>query len=718
MNKKIITYLLQGILFLMCFIPLAARADIVYPARLELREVDPGIFEVYFVLPVINGKVIKAAPVFPDFCSMLEEPQMSGNMYVKETRWRIQCEPQQLYGQSIGISGLLGSQVTIILIVTTLEGRTYNTTLNPAAAYYEIPPPPTTLNLFSQGILRGGSIPLSNLVFGLLIFTLILTRSFSRRNMVIILSSGIMIGYLLTYFEWLRIPGWLFEITALLLTCIMIIAKYLRQHVFINTDKVELPLTACVVFLGAEQATSFGTMGYTEGETGLMMIFTLTGIVLGVLLFYELIRQGLGLVALFNNEKTLPENAMISLTGIISIGLLIYQSSLLWNTPSLFPPIPVLLWIITLVMIAVLMMFAHRQNQIHILWILLPYFGGLIAGFTDLSFPYPAEVTLGLGMLCLIPVYFHAFRDPFLPRVLLAFLSFSSGVWLAMETDQNLSYPIARSLEFSLIALFAGGLLLPVMTGFFKTDKAEKSIQTSLKVLFAAVFLLIGVNFFFTSELRVHEPLTSPFLQIPLLSLALILLGVFFWPKRKKVHKDLGVTTRKPSTAFLMFALAFCFIGIRSAVQNPWFNTSNMDRQGAENVMQQILSNTYTAFNLEDEELLFETLSSNIDEDLLDNVYLDSRRRLTMGLREGAEVTVEDVSVAILGDAENSPAETTFSYPATWTVTARVKHLKHIHYRRNRYTGTIEMKTNNNSWKISKIILNSEEREVIPSATL
>ena len=47
-------------------IPGKAHADIVYPSRLELIETEPGILEVTFVLPVIQGKVLNARPILPE----------------------------------------------------------------------------------------------------------------------------------------------------------------------------------------------------------------------------------------------------------------------------------------------------------------------------------------------------------------------------------------------------------------------------------------------------------------------------------------------------------------------------------------------------------------------------------------------------------------------------------------------------------------------------
>jgi hypothetical protein len=58
----------------------------------------------------------------------------------------------------------------------------------------------------------------------------------------------------------------------------------------------------------------------------------------------------------------------------------------------------------------------------------------------------------------------------------------------------------------------------------------------------------------------------------------------------------------------------------------------------ASRVMDILLTDTYLAFNLTDEDAAFDRLAHNLSEDLVADVYLDSRRRLTAGTREGAEV--------------------------------------------------------------------------------
>ena len=181
----------------------------------------------------------------------------------------------------------------------------------------------------------------------------------------------------------------------------------------------------------------------------------------------------------------------------------------------------------------------------------------------------------------------------------------------------------------------------------------------------------------------------------------------------------MGVERKAPVVSLGLLATAFFVLPVTSNVPNPWYSMDQMDQADLQQLLERRLWNTYTAFNIADEDVLFEQLADNLDEGLLDHIYLDSRRRLTMGLREGSQVTVKEVNLGALGEPEDgSSGEEGWKYPATWTVTAQVKHLKHIHYRKNQYTGTIALKPMDNGWKISEIILTSEDRQVIASGSL
>ena len=121
---------------------------------------------------------------------------------------------------------------------------------------------------------------------------------------------------------------------------------------------------------------------------------------------------------------------------------------------------------------------------------------------------------------------------------------------------------------------------------------------------------------------------------------------------------------------------------------------------------------------MDDESHLYQQLSNSVTGDLVTNIYLDSRRRLTAGVRQGGEVLVRDVSVLSVGEqvAGTNPVEG-FTYESKWTVTARVKHLQHIHHRKNIYTGKLKILVEDEQWKIANIELKSEDRVIVPGSS-
>jgi hypothetical protein len=166
---------------------------------------------------------------------------------------------------------------------------------------------------------------------------------------------------------------------------------------------------------------------------------------------------------------------------------------------------------------------------------------------------------------------------------------------------------------------------------------------------------------------------------------------------------------------WVLIAAAFFFVPIGTlSVRNPLFTPRAPTRIEAHRIMTALLSDTYRAFNLKDEDQAFDRLTANIADDLVADIYLDSRRRLTAGTREGAAVIVKNVSVVSVAEPlrRSAPADV-FTYPCRWIVTARVKHWAHVHNRQNVYLGDITLRVENNRWKIAKLALKSEERVVL-----
>jgi hypothetical protein len=292
------------------------------------------------------------------------------------------------------------------------------------------------------------------------------------------------------------------------------------------------------------------------------------------------------------------------------------------------------------------------------------------------------------------------------------------GAWAASSyIQQNLTLPIANSIGTACLILFlfymsSCNILQP------GSDKKHGIIIFGYGVaLLTIIWRLVEYYNWFNNE--IISEFAMGFLRVPILSIILLILTIMIWPRKRKIHRHLKINISKPFLHWVLLVSAFLLIphGILRT-ENPFFKAGAMGENQARHVMQQVLSSTYKAFNIDNADLLYKELEKSVSDDLIADVYLDSRRRLTAGVRQGAEVKVKNVSIISIGDiiSGNNPNDG-YSYKSKWTVTARVRHLQHIHHRRNIYTGILKVKIEDDKWKIAAIELISEDREIIPGSS-
>ena len=90
-----------------------ASADIAFPARLDVIEREPGVFEISFTLPIVEGRKLRAEPRMPPTCveSSPRESGVSAGGFT--STWTVACQPPSLAGEAILVDGLLGTQTDL-----------------------------------------------------------------------------------------------------------------------------------------------------------------------------------------------------------------------------------------------------------------------------------------------------------------------------------------------------------------------------------------------------------------------------------------------------------------------------------------------------------------------------------------------------------------------------------------------------------------------------
>jgi hydrogenase/urease accessory protein HupE len=353
------------------------------------------------------------------------------------------------------------------------------------------------------------------------------------------------------------------------------------------------------------------------------------------------------------------------------------------------------------------------------LWMVLPFAILAAIGVTLglLRVPMPLSSLITIGTLLVLGAALAANR-PMSARwaAALGAIAVSGHAWATTQAlVENVSRSTATAAGAALVAIFVFYVGLVVAR-----DLRVAELPVSMRLLGAvvatlAVFWRVGeYQEWFEREVATDAALGLA--RLPLLALALVALALVLWIRHRRAAREVG--SREQLLGAHWFALGGAFLLLpfgTLVVPNPFFASYAPRGEGARLVMSRVLSDTYQALNIEDESELYDTLEESVTGDLVDDLYLDNRRRLTSGMRAGTEITIRGVNVLEIGEpGEGMTGERGYSYDCRWAVVARVQHLQHVHHRRNVFNGVLTLRADKGRWKISGVELHSEEREVVP----
>ncbi len=117
----------------------------------------------------------------------------------------------------------------------------------------------------------------------------------------------------------------------------------------------------------------------------------------------------------------------------------------------------------------------------------------------------------------------------------------------------------------------------------------------------------------------------------------------------------------------------------------------------------------YRAFDVRDENRVYDRLAMSVMGDQLTQIYLENRQPLEFENRGGARANVDEVDILSVNRVKKSTNDG-FITDAAWTVSGSVSHFGHTHYRRNRYHALVTVVMDGSSWKIKDIELLEEKR--------
>ncbi len=169
-RRRRVDWVRIGVLFALLTGAATVAAHTFEPALLDLRERDPGVFDVVWRPPgKESGAVTPGAPPLvprlPAHCRELLA-LAGGDDW---TAFRVDCGPNRLFGETIAVPGILGSRVDAIVRIGWSDGRTTSGVLRPDSEDFVVPDGHGALGLGAPArtvAARYAALGVEHIVFG------------------------------------------------------------------------------------------------------------------------------------------------------------------------------------------------------------------------------------------------------------------------------------------------------------------------------------------------------------------------------------------------------------------------------------------------------------------------------------------------------------------------------------------------------------------------
>jgi hypothetical protein len=157
-----------------------------------------------------------------------------------------------------------------------------------------------------------------------------------------------------------------------------------------------------------------------------------------------------------------------------------------------------------------------------------------------------------------------------------------------------------------------------------------------------------------------------------------------------------------PAVAALLLLLAATGVSF-------WLSRdARLSDPAAHQLVSNLLHNVYRAFDFRGEEQIYDTLERSVTGDLLERIYLETRKGLELANQGGARAKVKEIELL---DLSTEPSQGGgIVADATWNVSGSIGHWGHIHQRRNQYRAELHIGPIDGAWKLIDLQLLHEQR--------
>ena len=701
-----------------CILPLSTSlGHDVRPAYLEIVETEEGQFDVLWKIPLRGDLRPPIAPSFPPHCSpvtVVSTEMLPGSLV---ERWRMDCGVKGLEGQTIEISGLQLTLMDVFLHIEMQGGRIYDAVVKGSSPRYTVQPGPGLFNIslrnFMDGLRHGvGRLELWILLASL---TLIFGRSRNLFYASMLLGLGYAVGFVAGAFGMIDIDiGW--GRAALSLLTLAFILRYSQVR---SEDKAgSIPqgmLFGGILLAGALLGSGFPGEWSSAALATIEIPVALFSYVLGawasLLLIFGITSR---IHILIEHIRIKSSNWLVRVPEyIIGTGgaFLLFRSMGTILNPGILQP-----YVRPETMVAALAIgyWAGKLGNARGVYGALIFFIALAVGVTlaALDVPLPLVMTMIPVSFALLGVGIAFSRN--LPMMFLLALSVFCGLFQGWVSGNWLTehMGMVRSSAVGIVLLCCGIVFftLTVRKGVLKQMPPALDRITGLGFILVALGMRLygyeASSFSAVSALTTTGGISVPVLSVILFIGIAVVIAVYFIRFKRK--------TRSPRTALIAVALLIIGLAIypygRIVFARPFVSMQKINEEETKELIRDLLQNTYRAVNLQDEFEIYDKLALSVHGDLVEKIYLESRKRTVLPSQAIPEVQIIEVTIADIIDAKVTDDRLGYTYTCEWYVSGTVRHWAHQHNRQNRYVGLITVKRIDETWKIIEWELLDEQR--------
>lgn len=193
---------------------------------------------------------------------------------------------------------------------------------------------------------------------------------------------------------------------------------------------------------------------------------------------------------------------------------------------------------------------------------------------------------------------------------------------------------------------------------------------------------------------------------LPPITFAFIVLIVLLLSRSGWNFKHLKKWQRTLVIVLIPLAVLVYPFGFEAVI--PFMKKRSYAEPEAKQLIDQLLKNTYRAFDFREEGDIYDKLALCNDDQLLQRIYLDTRKSMVIENQGGIEAKVSEITLKEVN--EISEVDEGMGYQCNWIVKGEVGHWGHKHQRVNEYNAIIKIRSVDGVWKMYDLEIIEEKR--------